>query len=109
MSDSNLYEDNFRITELNHEKYDRVGRVSGTSADNLSTMTLDINSDVYPLLVGDNIQMQLVSTLNLDGSKDDEDERGWREKRGQTLADMFDYVCFGKVYKFEESEEADHM
>jgi DNA-directed RNA polymerase I, II, and III subunit RPABC3 len=109
MSDSSLYEDNFQITSLDHEKYDRVGRVAGTSSDNTSIMTLDINTDLYPLAPGDNIQMQLVSTLNLDGSKDDEEERGWREKRGQTLADMFDYVCYGKVYKFEESEDAEHM
>jgi DNA-directed RNA polymerase I, II, and III subunit RPABC3 len=44
----------------------------------------------------------LALSLNLDGSKDD--GKGWREigKGEQTLADEFDYVCHGKIYRFEE-------
>jgi DNA-directed RNA polymerase I, II, and III subunit RPABC3 len=46
--------------------------------------------------------MSLALSLNLDGSKDD--GKGWREVgRGeQTLADEYDYVCHGKIYRFEE-------
>jgi len=48
-----------------------------------------------------------VSTLNLDGSKDDE-KGSWRENRGeQTLADLWDYVCYGKVYRFEEGADGE--
>jgi DNA-directed RNA polymerase I, II, and III subunit RPABC3 len=111
MSDSQLYEDTFALTSMNHQKYDRVGRVAGTSADNTTIMTLDVNTDLYPLQAGDNIQLLLASTLNLDGTKDDDNERGWREKRAneQTLADLWDYVCYGKVYKFEEGDDGEVM
>ena len=56
------------------------------------------------MAVGENIQMVLASTLSLDGTKD---ERGWRDlsRSGEsTLADLYDYVCRGKVYRFEEGE-----
>jgi DNA-directed RNA polymerase I, II, and III subunit RPABC3 len=109
MSDSNLYEDTFTVTAVDTGRYDRVGRIKGTSADNTTVMTLDINTDIYPLGQGDNISLLIASTLNLDGSKDDE-ERGWREKKGeQTLADMYDYVCHGKVYRFEETNDDEAM
>ncbi len=67
-------------------------------------MTLDVNTELYPCSIGDTVHMVLASTLALDGSKDD--EKGWREtQRGEaSLADMYDYVCHGKIYRFEEGE-----
>ena len=105
MADSQLYEDSFSITSLNSQKYDRVSRISGTSSDMQTLMTLDVNTELYPVATGEGIQMLLASTLNLDGTKDV--ERGWRDTKGRdeaTLADMWDYVCYGKVYRFEEGE-----
>jgi DNA-directed RNA polymerase I, II, and III subunit RPABC3 len=103
MADSQLFDDTFNITGRNDQKYDRVSRVYGTSSDNSTTMSLDINHELYPITVGDSVQMVLATTLNLDGTKD---EKGWRElSRGDsTLADMYDYVCYGKVYRFEEGD-----
>lgn len=108
MADSQLYEDTFHVTSIDNAKYDRVTRIAGTSADSQTTMTLDVNSELYPIEVGETVQLLLASTLNLDGTKD---ERGWRELDSTTettLADMYDYVCHGKVYRFEEGD-GDHM
>lgn len=107
-SDAQLFDESFTITTLNHEKYERVGRIGGSSSNSETSMTLDINTELYPLSVGDHIQVVLASSLALDGSKDD--GRGWRDVRGETtLADMFDYVCHGKVYKFEDVEDGQTM
>ncbi|KAF2405196.1 RNA polymerase, partial [Trichodelitschia bisporula] len=104
-SDSHLYEDNFTLTGCNDQKYDRVARYTAISADNSTSVSLDVNTDLYPLSVDDNVQLLLASTLNLDGSKDD---KGWRDRPGeQTLADLYDYVCYGKVYRFEEGAEGE--
>ena len=107
MADSQLYEDTFSISNVNQQKYDRVSRISGTSSDNTTAMTLDINHELFPVTEGESVQMLLATTLNLDGTKD---ERGWMDTSASesTLADMFDYVCYGKVYRFEEGE-GDHM
>ena len=105
MADSQLYEDSFTITGLNAQKYDRVTRITGTSSDGLTILSLDINTELYPVQVNDGLQLMLASTLNLDGTKDDEG-KGWRPSAltESTLADLWDYVCFGKVYRFEEGE-----
>jgi len=42
----------------------------------------------------------LSSSLRLDGKED----KGWKDLgRGErTIADDYDYVCYGKVYRFDE-------
>lgn len=105
MADATLYEDTFNLQAYDSGKYDRVARVTGTSTDGTTKMELDINTELYPLGVGDTIQVLITSTLNLDGSKDENTERGgWREKKEPNIADQWDYVCYGKVYKFDESD-----
>lgn len=117
MTDSTLFTSPFRIASLNPGRYDRVVRISATStdSDNASvSLTLDVNSELYSLSVGESIDVCLASTLNLDGSKDSE-TRGFRDVsrsgpgavgglEDQTLADGYDYVCYGKVYRFDEGE-----
>jgi DNA-directed RNA polymerase I, II, and III subunit RPABC3 len=105
--DSQLYADTFTLptdpsVALIRGKYDRVERFKAVSQDNSTTLSLDINTDLFKLSPGESVEVLLASTLNLDGTKD-APEKGWRETGEATLADMWDYVCFGKVYRFEEA------
>ncbi|KAI1437950.1 DNA-directed RNA polymerases and 3 polypeptide [Xylaria sp. CBS 124048] len=103
--DAQLFEDTFTVTEYDQSKYDRVARITANSTDNQTQIKLDINIELFPCLVGENIQVVLATTLSLDGNREN-DERGWRDVRGEsTLADMYDYVCHGKIYKFEDGVE----
>ena len=112
-SDSQLFDEHFTITASDQSKYDRVSRISATSQDSQTTFALDINTELFPCAVGEPLHMVLASTLSLDGSKDD--NKGWRDvgRSGQggeaTLADLFDYVCHGKIYKFEDGDDGNIM
>ncbi|GKT45509.1 DNA-directed RNA polymerases I, II, and III subunit RPABC3 [Colletotrichum spaethianum] len=107
--DVTLFEESFTVTNYDQFKYDRVARISATSADNQTLMTLDINIELFPASVSDSLHVVLATSLAHDGSKDD--EKGWRDvtkgnqDREPTLADMFDYVCYGKIYKFEDADD----
>jgi DNA-directed RNA polymerase I, II, and III subunit RPABC3 len=111
--DSQLFDEHFTITSYDQSKYDRVARIGGTSHDSQTVMTLDINTELYPCNIGESVHIVLATSLALDGSK--EDGRGWRDatRSGQggeaSLADMFDYVCHGKIYKFEDGEDGHTM
>lgn len=112
MSDPQLFEDTFTITAVNSQKYDRVARISCTSSDSLTTFTLDINTELYPCAVGEQLSMCLASTLSLDGKDDSVGGKGgWRDvgMGEQTLANDYDYVCHGKVYRFEEGTTPGNM
>lgn len=110
--DATLFEESFTVTEYDQSKYDRVARISCTSSDSQTVMTLDINIELFPCAVSDTLHVVLSTTLSLDGSK--EDEKGWRDvgKGGDapaTAADLYDYVCHGKIYKFEETFDGNTM
>lgn len=106
-NDSTLYEEHFEITTVLDQTYDRVARVMGTSRDSTTSLTLDVNNELYPLHTGEGIQMMIATTLNLDGTKD---QGGWRDRSNEeTLASAFDYVCYGKVYKHHDPGDGANM
>lgn len=106
MGDSQLFAATFAVSDINPDKYDRVARVFANSEDGETCMHLDINTDLFSCAVLDRLHILLSSTLSLDGVKDDV-KGGWRELRsgeGLSLADEYDYVCHGKIYRFEEDQ-----
>ncbi|KAF2651452.1 RNA polymerase [Lophiostoma macrostomum CBS 122681] len=109
-ADAQKFEDTFTITSVNAEKYDRVSRIFGQSTSNDVTLSLDINHELFPVSVGDAVNLVLADSINLQqdgaGGAKETTEKGWREAaRGEpTLADMFEYVCHGRIYKFENPE-----
>ncbi|KAF2083506.1 RNA polymerase [Saccharata proteae CBS 121410] len=102
MADAQLYDEAFTITSVNNFQYDRVSRITAQSDDG-TQLILDVNNELFPVAVDDRLSLMLASTLNLDGSKS---EAGWRDlgKSEATLADMYEYVCHGKIYHFGVSE-----
>lgn len=123
--DAQLFEDTFTVTEYEQSKYDRVARLTGTSTDNQTELKLDINIELFPCHVGETLQVVLATSLSLDGNRDEdgaggnaaaEAAKGWRDVRAgvagaeeSTLADMYDYVCHGKIYKFEDGSDGQTM
>ena len=105
MGDAQLFADTFTITSVNSQKYDRVSRLSANTENGDTYLTLDINTELFPCSVAERLHIMLASTLSLDGSKDD--AKGWRDVgRGeQSLADDYEYVCHGKIYRFEEGDD----
>ncbi|CUS13865.1 unnamed protein product [Tuber aestivum] len=104
MSEPILFDSTFAITGFDQNKYDRVARISGERED--LKFSLDIHVELYPVAVGETVQLSLASTLSPDGAKEDpaESKTGWKENKAAepSLADTYDYVCHGKVYRFEE-------
>jgi DNA-directed RNA polymerase I, II, and III subunit RPABC3 len=104
MTDASLFEETFSIADINQQKYDRVSRITGTGMSGDTSMTLDVNTEIYPISSGDQVHLLLASTLSNDGTKDE--SKGWRDvgKGEPSLADHYEYVCHGKIYRFEEGE-----
>ncbi|EGX47082.1 DNA-directed RNA polymerases I, II, and III subunit RPABC3 [Orbilia oligospora] len=101
--DAILLSENFSINSIDSQKYDRVSRITGSNPD--VKFHLDIAHDLYPMQPGETIELVLASTLKLDGSSDiGEAKQGWRDiDEMPTLADAYEYVCYGKIYRFEEA------
>lgn len=97
-----LFEDIFTLTALDPDgkKFDKVSRIEARSEQFDMYMQLDINTEIYPLHVGEKFTMVLAPTLSLDGTPDS----GYFTQGGgrKSLADKFEYVMHGKLYKISE-------
>ncbi|KAM7525053.1 hypothetical protein LguiA_014955 [Lonicera macranthoides] len=96
-----LFEDIFTVEKLDPDgkKFDKVTRIEAKSERLEVYMQLDVNTEIYPMYAGDKFLMVLASTLNLDGTPD----TGYYTPVGRkSLADEFEYVMHGKLYKISE-------
>lgn len=106
-----LFEDMFNVDSVDLARYNKVSRIEAqlaTSAD--VKITLDINSELFPVKDTDSLTITLASLLGNELSLFTSNG-SWRPpKRGdKSLADDYDYVMYGTVYKFEESAGNDKM
>ncbi|KIY72742.1 RNA polymerase I [Cylindrobasidium torrendii FP15055 ss-10] len=110
-SSSNVvFDDSFLITAIDKDgkKFDRVSRLQGHSRNHDMDMTLDYNIELFPLKTGDTVTVALASSLSrnpISADGTNEDDRKWRPdgKGPKGLEEDYQYVMYGKVYKFDES------
>lgn len=100
-----LFEDIFEVVKREDKKFDNVARYVCKSDLFECDMTLDINTDVYPLEVSKKYQVALASTLNPDGtpSSDKYDASFPGISLQPSLMDKYEYVMFGKVFKYKDN------
>ncbi|GAY35799.1 hypothetical protein CUMW_283340, partial [Citrus unshiu] len=121
-------QDTFIVGKINPDgkKFDSVSRIEAEGESLEMLMTLDVNTDVYPIKENEKHVVLLTSTLNKDGSAvGDYYTQGsrlcWENlclpvragtsslgcgtglKTGRdSIADKFDYIMQGKIYRISE-------
>ncbi|XP_075482902.1 DNA-directed RNA polymerases II, IV and V subunit 8B-like isoform X3 [Primulina tabacum] len=67
-----LFEDIFQVEALDPDDkiFDKASRIAARSEQFDMLLHLDVNTEIYPMYVGDKFMMVLASTLNLDGTPD---------------------------------------
>ncbi|KAI6132696.1 RNA polymerase [Pisolithus croceorrhizus] len=108
-----VFDDVFTINGIDKEgkKFDRVSRLYARSRNYDMDMTLDYNTELFPVSMGQTITMALASSLSRDSGQtgsgaegvDVEDKDVWRPdgKGRKGLEEDYEYVMYGKVYKFD--------
>ncbi|KIM48048.1 hypothetical protein M413DRAFT_439750 [Hebeloma cylindrosporum] len=111
-----VFDDIFTIDAIDKEgkKFDRVSRLYAHSKNYDMDLTLDYNVELFPLQKDQSFALALASSLARGGtsgnaaeaSQDEtnENERDvWRPdgKGSRGLEDEYDYVMYGKIYKFD--------
>ncbi|GAA6055581.1 hypothetical protein JCM3770_002498 [Rhodotorula araucariae] len=104
-SDAFVFDDVFTVTQVDKDgkKFDRVSRVAAQSHNHDMKLTLDINTDLLTLAQDGDFSLALATTLNPDADKTGAaGASGWRADLDGGLANDWEYVMYGKVYKFDE-------
>ncbi|KAI2798519.1 hypothetical protein RDWZM_009769 [Blomia tropicalis] len=97
-----VFEDIFDVKDIDPEgkKFDRCSRLHCESESFKMDLILDVNTQIYPMVLGDKFRLQITSTLNEEGYPDDSE---WHSKQDTpNRADSFDYVMYGKIFRIEE-------
>ncbi|RKP09916.1 RNA polymerase [Thamnocephalis sphaerospora] len=107
-----LFSDVFDVKDVDRDgkKFDRVSRINARSENYDMEMTLDVNSELYPMEIGDKFAFALASSLSLEkqaatGDDAEKTEESWRDlsrRNEPTLADSYEYVMHGRVFKYDE-------
>ena len=84
-----------------------VSRLHCESESFKMDLILDVNTQIYPVELGEKFRMVLATTLKEDGTPDDGEYN--MADSGPSRADQFEYVMYGKVYRIDaENQGADH-
>jgi len=94
------------------KKFDRVSRLTARSANFDMHLSLDINFELYSLHPQEKFSLVLATSLVRSGAAgasngqvtEDSDQGVWRPdgKGRRGLEEDYEYVMYGKVYKFDE-------
>ncbi|KAJ7597189.1 hypothetical protein C8J56DRAFT_919452 [Mycena floridula] len=110
-----VFDDIFTISNIDKDgkKFDRVSRLIAHSKNYDMDLTLDFNVELFPLQKDENFALALASSLargapassTVDGAVDEDEKEHdvWRPdgKGRRGLEEDYDYVMYGKVYKFD--------
>lgn len=100
-----ILDDVFEITAVDPDgkKFDRVSRIQAKSDNYDMKLLLDINTELYPVQSGQKVTLVLSKSIAVDlNGVPLEAEAAWRPDAGPTLADKYEYVMYGRVFKFED-------
>ncbi|KAH9165841.1 RNA polymerase [Lactarius sanguifluus] len=107
-----VFDDIFVIKNINPDgkKFDRVSRLHAVSKNYSMDLTLDYNSEIFPLNIGQDVALALASSLargpagSQEGAEEEDRDRDvWRPdaKGRRGLEDDYGYVMYGRVYRFD--------
>ena len=98
MANAIIFEDTFDVRVLNEngKKFERVNRLHcrGTTYD--VDLVVDVNCELFEVKANDRVVVALAKTLSLTGAPDD---GNFNPSTGSTLADPYEYVMHGRVFK----------
>ncbi|PWN21970.1 RNA polymerase [Microstroma glucosiphilum] len=118
MSETVLFDAQFQVKAIDPDgkKFDRVSRIVASSTTLEMDLSLDVATDIYPISPSQSFSFQLVSTLHPAGSGNANGTDGagaaskevWRQGAGG-IAEDWDYVMYGKIYKYDEGASSDSV
>lgn len=107
MANPFVFEEKFKVARVNPDgrKYQRVSRIVCKSLESDTEVTVDINSDIFPVTESEKLTVALARTLSLDGEPE-RDAYDHTVYHRETAMSAYDYVMHGRVYKCNSDEKA---
>lgn len=104
---SELFSENFTVNQIDPDgrSFDNIQRIFCSNENSDSTLVLDINSQLYEMHVDEVFTLLLTADISADETSDS--PHWYPGCLHNSIALKFDYVMYGKVYRYEE-DSANH-
>lgn len=100
-----LYNDTFTVIDIKSPQFDNIVRIICENQEGSARLELDINNQVYKMRENETFSFLLKSQIS---SEAPSDSAHWHPSQIKSSdAAKYDYVMYGKVYRYEE-ESAHH-
>ncbi|CEM19315.1 unnamed protein product [Vitrella brassicaformis CCMP3155] len=93
-----LLDDAFKVKSVDNSKFEKVSRVKCEGMSLELEMTIDINTDIFPINENEVVKIALNDKL---APPDVEGGQYFWDKGGDVM-DMWDYIMYGKIFKYQE-------
>lgn len=105
MSGGIVFDDVIEVKDINAdgEIFEKVSRVVCQSENYDMQVTVDINTDIFPISINQRFGFALATSITADETVED---GYWNPNSGPSLADKYDYVMYGIVFKYEEHKDS---
>ena len=110
MSTNNrVFEETLEIKSIDKDVkiFDKVQRCEGITRDSNLYISMDINSEIYPMKVGASYSILLVKSIYDSKPTPKNFDYDLFANNKNTLMDAFDYVMCGKVFQFSNDKKRD--
>lgn len=107
-----LFEDIFEVLDVDKEgkRFDKVSRFVCKGDLYEMDLTLDVNNEIYPLEKNGKFALALASTLNLDSTPLEPSYNAkMQDMATKTLMDAYEYVMYGKIFKYKDSSKGGYI
>ena len=102
------------IRNSSHSSNVLVSRIAATSSVNRLAIELDVNTDIYPMVLNEFYKLVLATSVNADGSDAFDiiqyENQGSAANAGMgALIDQYEYVMHGKIFKYQLDDSQRNM
>ena len=102
-----IFEDTIQLNDIDKEGrfFEKVSRVDATSEVYDCKLSFDVNVEAYPVQKGSFYSLVLAKSLNIDGMASPNTFSYDIYTKKNTLLDKYDYVMYGKIFKYNEEND----
>lgn len=91
-------------TNEKKKHFDKVSRIEGKGENYNMHITLDVNTEVYPVAESDRVEILLTEQLRQEADDTDADASYDPTIPLGELADTYEYIMHGRIFKFAETK-----
>mmetsp|Transcript_12573 Transcript_12573/g.32435 ORF Transcript_12573/g.32435 Transcript_12573/m.32435 type:complete len:156 (-) Transcript_12573:1586-2053(-) len=88
---------NNKWIKVKNKIFSKVSRIFAISIENRTEITLDINTEIYPIHEEDKLDFRIME-INPEQKKEPEPQKDWIDFFDKKLIDLFEYVMYGTIF-----------